>query len=192
MGHNTALIPAEEIQRTILLVRGQKVILDNDLARFYGVETKVLKRAVRRNWDRFPADFMFELTMEEAGDILRSRCQSGALKRGYNVKYLPYAFTQEGVAMLSSVLRSPRAAQVNVAIMRVFVRLRETLALHRELASKLAELERKIEGHDEHIRTLFEAIRQLMNQPHAPRKEIGFHVKEPPARYKARRNGARR
>lgn len=178
-------LPLGSVERIILLLRGRRALLDNDLARLYGVETKVLKRAVRRNRERFPPDFMFELSLVEADDLLRLRCQTGTLKRGRHAKYLPYAFTQEGVAMLSTVLRSPRAVQVNVAIMRAFVRLREALAVHKDLASKLGELERKIEGHDAHLRTLFDAIRQLMNPPDPPRRPIGFHVREPRARYRA-------
>jgi hypothetical protein len=136
-------------------------MLDRDLAVLYGVETKNLNKAVRRNLERFPADFMFQLTLEEVRGCAASRFQFGTLKRGQNVKYLPYVFTQEGVAMLSGVLRSPRAVQVNIVIMRVFVRLREALALHKDLVVKLAELERRIEGHDTSIRTLFDAIREL-------------------------------
>jgi hypothetical protein len=176
MKDTTSLIPPEQVEQVILLIRGQRVMLDRDLAALYGVETKNLNKAVRRNLDRFPADFMFQLTMDEAQAFAASRFQIGTLKRGQNIKYLPQVFTQEGVAMLSSVLRSPRAIQVNIAIMRVFVRLRETLALHRELAHKLAELERKIEGHDASIRTLFEAIRVLAASPAEPRREIGFHT----------------
>lgn len=163
------------IEQIILLLRGQKVILDRDLAVLYGVATKSLNRAVKRNLDRFPADFMIQLTAEEAA---ASRCQFGTLKRGQHFKYLPCAFTEQGVAMLSSVLRSPQAVQVNIAIMRAFVRLRETLSLHRDLAHKLAELERRIEGHDEHIHNLFDAIRQLMTPPASPRRQIGFQVRE--------------
>jgi hypothetical protein len=134
---------------------------------------------------------MFELTREEAE---RLRFQFGSLKRGQHFKYLPRGFTEQGVAMLSSVLNSPRAIQVNIAIMRVFVRLRETLSLHKELAQKLTELERKIEGHDEHIRTLFEAIRQLAAptpEPELPagkESEMGFHVREEPAPYRFNAN----
>ncbi len=189
MTDETALIGVEQIEQAILLLRGQKVMLDRDLAAMYGVETKQLKRAVKRNRDRFPPDFMFELTEEEA---VSSRCQFGTLKRGQNIKYLPYAFTEQGVAMLSSVLQSPCAVQVNIAIMRAFVRLRETLSLHKELAHKLTELERRIESHDEGIRTLFEAIRQLMASPAPPaKKPIGFHVKENLAKYQTRRNRVR-
>ena len=150
MNDQTTVIQPERIEEAILLVRGQRVMLDRDLAALYGVETKNLNKAVRRNAERFPADFMFQLTAEEAESL---RFQFGTLKRGQHSKYLPQVFTQEGVAMLSSVLRSPRAIQVNIAIMRVFVRLREALALHKELAQKLADLERKIESHDDGIRT---------------------------------------
>ena len=184
MGYKVELVAPPQIEQAILLVRGQRVMLDRDLAAMYGVTTGNLNKAVQRNLSRFPADFMFQLTEEEA-----SRFQIGILKRGLNIKYLPYVFTQEGVAMLSGVLRSPRAEQVNIAIMRAFVRLRETLSLHKELAHKLGELERKIENHDENIRTLFEAIHQLMTPPETPRREIGFHVKEtgPPYRVKVKR-----
>lgn len=162
-------------------------MLDRDLATLYGVRTKNLNKAVGRNADRFPEDFMFQLTIDEALACAGSRFHFGTLKRGLSIKYLPYAFTQEGVAMLSSILRSPRAVQVNVAIMRVFVRLRETLASHRELARKLDELEPKIEAHDDGIRTLFEAIRELAAAPEKPGREIGFHVREGNVRYCVRR-----
>lgn len=175
MKDKASLIQPEQIEQVILLIRGQRVMLDRDLAALYGVETKNLNKAVQRNLDRFPADFMFQLTADEAESL---RFQFGTLKRGQHFKYLPRVFTQEGVSMLSGVLRSPRAVQVNIAIMRVFVRLRETLALHKELARKLAELERKIEGHDAGIRTLFDAIHQLTTRPAEPRREIGFHIKE--------------
>jgi phage regulator Rha-like protein len=176
-------ISGEEIEHAILLIRGQKVMLDRDLARLYDVETKALNRAVQRNLDRFPADFMFQLAEEEYDSL---RFQFGTLKRGQHSKYLPFVFTQEGVAMLSGVLRSRRAVQVNVAIMRAFVRLRETLSLHKELAHKLADLERKIENHDENIRSLFDAIRQLMTPPETPRREIGFHIKEDSVPYRVK------
>ena len=176
-------VSGEEIEHAILLFRGQKVMLDRDLARLYGVKTKILNKAVSRNLDRFPADFIFQLTPEEHDSL---RFQFGTLKRGQHSKYLPFVFTQEGVAMLSGVLRSPRAAHVNVAIMRAFVRLRETLSLHKELAHKLADLERKIENHDKNIRSLFDAIRQLMTPPETPHREIGFHVKEDSVPYRVK------
>jgi hypothetical protein len=169
----TQLVPVEQIEQVILLIRGQRMMLDRDLAALYGVETKNLNKAVQRNLERFPADFMFQLTAEEAEAL---RFQFGTLKRGQHFKYLPRVFTQEGVAMLSSALRSPRAVQVNIAIMRVFVRLREALGLHKDLAHKLAELERRIEGHDQAIKSLFDAIRELMTPPAKPRRGIGFHA----------------
>lgn len=187
MNDRTSLIQPGQIEQVILLIRGQRVMLDRDLAALYGVTTSNLNKAVKRNLDRFPADFMFQLTLDEAQACAASRFQFGILKRGQNIKYLPRVFTQEGVAMLSSVLRSPRAVQVNIAIMRVFVRLRETLALHKELAHKLAELERKIEGHDTSIRTLFDAIRELAAPPAKPRREIGFQIKEDSVTYRVKR-----
>ena len=191
MDDKTQLVQPEQIEQAVLLIRGQRVMLDRDLAALYGVTTGNLNKAVKRNLDRFPADFMFQLTLDEAQAIAGSRFQIGILKQGQNIKYLPFVFTQEGVAMLSSVLRSPRAVQVNIAIMRAFVRLRETLALHKDLAHKLAQLERKIEGHDASIRTLFDAIRQLMTPPEKPHREIGFHVipkdAADPGRAKAKR-----
>ncbi|HEV7405254.1 MAG TPA: ORF6N domain-containing protein [Chthoniobacteraceae bacterium] len=184
MSERPSLLQPEEIEQVTLLIRGQRVMLDGDLAALYGVTTGNLNKALQRNLDRFPPDFMFQLTAEEAEAL---RFQFGTLKRGQHVKYLPHVFTQEGVSMLSGVLRSPRAVHVNIAIMRVFVRLRETLALHKELAHKLTELERKVELHDTSIRTLFNAIRELMSPPAKPPREMGFHVKEKPATYRVKR-----
>jgi hypothetical protein len=184
MSEKPVAYDSAQIEKVILLLRGQKVILDRDLAALYGVATGSLNRAVKRNLDRFPADFMIQLTAEEAAAL---RCQIGILKRGQHFKYLPCAFTEQGVAMLSSVLRSPQAVQVNIAIMRAFVRLRETLSLHRDLAHKLAELERRIEGHDENIHNLFDAIRQLMAPPASPRRQIGFQVRERRGVYRAQK-----
>jgi hypothetical protein len=173
----TQLVPLERVEKLIHLVRGEKVMLDADLAELYGVETKALNRAVKRNASRFPEDFMFRLTPEET-DILR--CQSGTSSFDHGGRrYLPHAFTEQGVAMLSSVLRSERAVQVNVAIMRAFVGLRRMLADNRALAAKLAEMDRKLEGHDQAIRSLFEAIRELMEPPPKPKREIGFHSGKP-------------
>ena len=163
----------ERVERKILLIRGHKVMLDSNLAELYGVETKTLNRAVKRNRERFPEDFMFQLTPEESENL---RYQFGTSRGEYGGRrYLPYVFTEQGVAMLSSVLRSKRAVQVNIAIMRAFVKLRQMLAGNKELAGKLAELERKLEGHDQQIHSLFEAIRQLMAPPASPRRRIGFH-----------------
>jgi hypothetical protein len=166
-----SLIPVDRIQGKILLVRGEKVMLDQDLAELYGVETGQLTRQVRRNIDRFPSDFMFQLTKEEY-DILRS--QSGDSSWGGR-RYRPYVFTEQGVAMLSSVLRSKRAAEVNVQIMRAFVQLRQFLSSQEQFRRKLSALERKLTEHDAHFKTVFEAIRQLMAPP-APgeRRQIGF------------------
>jgi phage regulator Rha-like protein len=153
-------------------------MLDHDLAELYGVEVKQLKRQVKRNQDRFPADFMFELSKEEY-DALRS--QFGTLKRGEHSKYLPYAFTEQGVAMLSSVLRSARAVQVNVEIMRTFVRLRQILASNAQLARKLDTLEKK---YDAQFKVVFDAIRELMTPSEPKKRKIGFLVKERAARYR--------
>ena len=170
-----AVLAIEQVESIILLVRGQKVILDRDLAQLYGVTTGNLNKAVKRNIDRFPNDFMFQLTPEEYKSL---RFQFGIFKKGRHAKYLPYAFTEQGVAMLSSVLRSKRAIEVNIAIMRAFVKLRETLATHKELSRKLSDLEQKLGDHDEQIQAIFEAIRQLMLPPDTKKKKIGFTVKE--------------
>jgi len=166
-----AVVPIERVENMILFVRGQRVLLAADLARLYAVTTGNLNKAVQRNRKRFPPDFMFRLTVEEA---LNSRFQIGSLKQGHNLKYLPYAFTEQGVAMLSGILHSDRAIQVNIAIMRAFVRMRMVLANHRVLADKLAELERKVTGHDADIAALLNAIRQLMAVPEKPVRKIGF------------------
>jgi hypothetical protein len=190
MKKDTSIVPLERIEGQIVALRGHRVMLDRDLAALYSVTTSNLNKAVNRNLDRFPEDFMFQLTVEEAQS---SRFQFGILKRGQNYKYLPYVFTEQGVAMLSGILRSHRAVQVNVAIMRAFVRLREALSLHKELAHKLAELERKIENHDAGIHSLFEAIRQLMAPPpEDPKKEIGFHIKEAAPPYRVGKKTAKR
>jgi len=184
---NKLAISTEQIERCIYLIRGQKVMLDSDLAELYGVETKVLKRAVKRNRERFPEDFMFSLNNQE---VMRLRCQNGTSKIGRGgSRYLPYAFTEQGVAMLSGVLTSPRAIKVNVEIMRAFVRLRRVLASHRELAQKLEELERHLRDHDEQIQAIFDAIRQLMAPREDPKKQIGFQLKEKRSRYYARPGG---
>jgi hypothetical protein len=175
-----SVVGVQRIESLIYLIRGQKVMLDADLAELYGVETRVLKQAVRRNRNRFPSDFMFELTNKENRSL---RSQNVILERGRYSKYLPFAFTEQGVAMLSTVLNSERAIEVNIAIMRVFVRLREMMVTHKELALKLRELEGRIQEHDEQIVAIFEAIRQLMAPPEKPRKRIGFEVKEAAARY---------
>jgi hypothetical protein len=179
---NRDVIPIQ-IAQWIYLLRRQKVMLDRDLALLYGVSTRALNQAVKRNADRFPADFMFRLTRQETRSL---RSQFVTLKRGQHLKYLPFAFTEQGVAMLSSVLKSERAVKVNIAIMRAFVKLRETLETNRELARKFAELETRVGKQDEGIAAIIEAIRQLMTPPEKPRREIGFHVREKSARYRTR------
>jgi hypothetical protein len=191
MPSKTLAIPVDRIEKAIFLIRGHKVMLDAELAELYGVTTKRLNEQVRRNLSRFPADFMFQLEDQEAS-ALRSQFATSKEGRGGR-RYLPYVFTEQGVAMLSSVLRSERAIQVNIAIMRVFVRLREMMATHKELAIKLKELEGRIQDHDEQIVAIFEAIRQLMKPPKPPRRRIGFEAKEAAALYgKAKNRGARK
>ena len=191
-----SLAPADRIEAAILLIRGEKVLLDADLAALYAVETRVLIQAVKRNVERFPPDFMFQLTKEEV-DLLRSQFvtsksanrlnqgESGILRSQFVIskigdprggrRYLPYAFTEQGVAMLSSVLHSPRAIAVNIEIMRTFIRLRQMLASHADLARKLESLEKK---YDAQFRVVFDAIRQLMAPPASKRRRIGFHRDE--------------
>jgi len=166
-------IAVEVIATKILEIRGRKVMLDRDLAKLYGVETKHLTRQVRRNIKRFPIDFMIRLTRREYQEILRR--QIGTLEKGKFSKYLPYAFSEQGVAMLSSVLNSERAIQVNILIMRAFTKLREILLTHKELAVKIDALEKKYTEHDETIRGIFEAIKQLLESSPAKEKRIiGF------------------
>lgn len=197
---STELIPIEHIRQAIILLRGQKVMLDRDLAALYGVETKALKRAVKRNAGRFPDDFMFVLTAVEFAEWRRQfgasipteteamvlRRQSGTSKKETRggTQYPPMAFTEQGVAMLSSVLNSERAIRVNIAIMRAFVQLRRLLATHEDLARKLADLEKK---YDAQFKIVFDAIRQLMTPPDPPKKQIGFHVREGRATYSVKR-----
>ena len=183
MGDKKALVPVETVVSKILFLRGEKVLLDRDLAELYGVETKQLKRAVRRNLPRFPSDFMFELTREEYNSL---RSQFGTLNRGAHSKYLPMAFTEQGVAMLSSVLNSERAIEMNIAIMRAFVHLRRMIASHEELGHKLVELEERLEKHDEDIGLIFNVIRELMTPPEKPPKKIGFKVSEGRTKYKGK------
>lgn len=178
------IIPAAQITQSIHLLRGQKVMLDRDLGALYGVETRVLNQAVKRNGGRFPGDFAFTLTREEIGRISQNVTSLSALRFSKKVR----AFTEQGVAMLSSVLNSERAVKVNIAIMRAFVRLRETLETNRELARKFSELEKRVGKHDEEIAAIIDAIRQLMAPPEKPRREIGFHVREKTSRYGIRKS----
>jgi phage regulator Rha-like protein len=167
-GQMKAIIPVEMIEKKILLIRGEKVMLDADLAELYGVETKILVRAVKRNVDRFPSDFMIQLNKEEFENL---RFQFGTSSRWGGRRYLPYAFTEQGVAMLSSVLNSDRAIKVNIEIMRAFVSLRQMLASNKELAKRFDELEKK---YDAQFKVVFDTIRQLMIPPEPKRKRIGF------------------
>ena len=178
----TNIVPARRIEGLILLSRGHKVMLDADLAELYGVETRVLIQAVKRNSKRFPKDFMFQLSAEEV-KCLRSQFVISKGNRGGR-RYLPYVFTEQGVAMLSSVLNSERAVEINIQIMRAFVRLRQMILSNEDLARKLKALERKLQSHNVHIRSLFEAIRQLMAPPEPKKRKIGFLVEEKPAGYR--------
>lgn len=171
-----ALAPKpENLAALVLFVRGEKVILDADLAALYGVQTGALNQAVKRNLDRFPEDFMFRLSPDEAQAVARSRSQTVILKRGQNLKYLPHAFTEQGVAMLSSVLRSPRAVEVNIAIMRTFVQLRRLMDSNHDLARKIEAMEDK---YDEQFAVVFDAIKKLIADDESrktqPKRRIGF------------------
>ena len=178
------IIPIERIARTILVIRGEKVMLDSDLAVLYGVTTGHLNRAVKRNRSRFPADFMFELTAQEVANL---KCQIGISSWGGRRRARPHAFTEHGIAMLSGVLSSEQAIKVNIAIMRAFVRLRQMIDTNRELARRFSQLEKRVEKHGEEIAAVLEAIRQLMTPPEKPRREIGFHVCERATRYRVRK-----
>ena len=166
------IIPVELIQQKIYLIRSQKVMLDKDLAVLYGVKPIRLREQVKRNIKRFPSDFMFQLDEKEIEFMVS---QNAIPSRKYLGGHNPYVFTEQGVAMLATVLNSERAIQANIAIMRTFVKLREILSTHKELAGKLKDLEKKIENHDEEIHTIFEAIRQLMTPPEKKKRKIGFN-----------------
>ncbi len=170
MAKGGSLVPAERIESLILLIRGEKVMLDRDLADLYGVTTAALNQAVRRNRSRFPEDFMFQLSKEEFASWMSQIVISNpGLKMG--ARKQPYVFTEQGVAMLSSVLRSTRAVQVNILIMRAFVKLRQLLATHADLARKLDALERK---YDAQFKVIFDVIRELMKPPAPKRRPVGF------------------
>ena len=175
-----SLLPRELIEKRILLIRGQKVMIASDLAKLYGVTTKRLNEQVKRNKERFPIDFMFQLSFEEKIEVVANCDHLRSLKYSSN---LPFAFTEHGALMLASVLNSPRAVEASVYVVRAFVKLREILSTHKELAQKLKELESKFEGHDEQIREIIEAINQLLIPPEKPKRQIGFQVKEPKQKY---------
>lgn len=174
---NKRLIPQESIENKIYLISNQKVMLDQDLAELYGVSIGRLNEQVKRNIDRFPEDFMFQLSKTEH-ETLTSQIAILKKGRGRHRKYLPYAFSEQGVAMLSSVLKSKEAIKVNIQIMRAFVKLREILSTHKDLAQKLKELELKFDSHDKHIQAIFKVISQLITPPAKPKKKIGFTIGE--------------
>jgi phage regulator Rha-like protein len=171
MKSNSAIIPSERIEHAILLIRGEKVMLDSDLAKLYGVPVKTLLQSVKRNRERFPDDFMYQLTAKEF-TVLKSQIVTSKIGRGGR-RSAPYAFTENGVAMLSSVLRSKRAVAVNIEIMRTFTRMRQLLASHTELARRLDDLEKK---YDKQFSVVFDAIRQLMTPPTKGHREMGYHT----------------
>jgi hypothetical protein len=181
---NKEIIPIDRIAQSIYFLRGQKVMLGPDLALLYGVTVSALTQAMKRNARRFPKDFVFQLTAEEFAN-LKSQI---VISSWGGSRTPPYAFTEQGVAMLSSVLNSDRAVKVNIAIMRAFVKLRETLETNRDLARKFKELETRVGGHDKQIDGIIEAIRQLMASPSKPGREIGFHAREKAPRYRARKH----
>ncbi len=179
------IVPIEVIERKIYLIHGQKVMLSMHLAELYGVETRALNQAVKRNIHRFPEDFMFQINESEAEQLVS---QNVIPHKKYFGGSLPYAFTEQGVAMLSSILNSEQAIKINIAIMRAFVKLREMISTNKELAHKLAQLEQKIEKHDDEIKAIFNAIRQLMAQPDPKEKKIGFRIRERRVRYRISRS----
>ena len=190
------LVPIERIEGAILEIRGQRVMMGHDLAALYGVSTKAFNQAIKRNAEGFPADFMFQLTWEEARNLRSlittsdgtagSRSQIVTLNRGGNVKYLPYAFTEHGAAMAAMVLTSKRAVEVSVFVVRAFMHMRRMLADQRRFALRLVEMESKLAAHDQSFKVVFDTIRKLMEKPKpepAPPRKIGFHVSETVAPY---------
>jgi hypothetical protein len=169
----TKIIPQETVEQRIFLIRGCKVMIDKDLAELYGVKTKYLNQQVRRNAQRFPKEFVFQLSEQERNELVAICNRFETMKHSSS---LPYAFTEHGVAMLASVLNSDRAIKMSILIIKTFVKLREIISTHKELSCKLSELERKFEKHDEAIQGIFEAIRQLMVVPETPKRRIGFHA----------------
>jgi len=174
---SSSLAAIDLVGKQIFSVRGQRVMLDADLATLYGVTTKRLNEQVKRNQNRFPTDFMFQLTLQEGESLRVSRSQTATLKRGQNIKYAPNVFTEHGAVMLASVLNSPAAVEASIRVVRAFVRLRTILDEHKELAKQLTALEEKYIKHDENFQTVFTALRQLLAPAsRAPRRQIGFKV----------------
>ena len=179
--NNVQSIPIEVIENKIFLIRGQKVMIDRDLAELYGVATKRLNEQVKRNRERFPVDFMFQLTIGEKSELVANCDRFNSLKHSTS---LPYAFTEHGAIMLASILNSQRAVEASVYVVRAFVRLREILSTHKELAQKLKDLELRIDSHDEQITSIIAAINQLLEPPPEPKRKMGFQVKEKKILYK--------
>ena len=169
-----ALIPLEVIEQRIFILRGHRVMLDRDLAALYQVETRTLNQAVKRNIDRFPADFMFRLTTREAKDLLLSRSQSVMLKRGANVKHVPYAFTEHGAVMLANILKSARAVRVSIQIVRAFVHLRQLIATNDSLARQIEALQNKVGKHDEDLEAILATLHEILQPPAPPQRPLGF------------------
>jgi len=191
MSHDAEVIPAHDMSRLICSVRDQRVILDSDLATIYRVQTRVLNQAVRRNGDRFPAEFVFQLTVGEAAEVNRLRSQFVILKpgRGQHRKYPPYAFTEHGALMAANILHSPRAITMSLYIIRAFVKIREDLAANAAILKRLAEIDKTLLIHDTALREIVQKLRPLLEPPPAPAKpEIGFHIKEDALPYRVRRN----
>ncbi len=174
------IIPLNKIENKILLIRGQRVMIDRDLAELYGVTTKVLNQAVKRNKERFPADFMFMLTKNEKNELVTNCDRFNSLKHSTS---LPFAFTEHGAVMLASILNSQEAVEASIYVVRAFIKLREILLTHKELALKFKELEMKIETHDEQITAIMEAINQLLKPPDVPKRKVGFIVEENKIKY---------
>lgn len=196
MATKQSIVPVERVELSIFEVRGKKVIVDVDLAAIYGVPTKQLNQAIKRNAERFPADFMFKLTAEEAEAWQRSRSQIVTLKRGGNIKYLPHALTEYGAIMAATVLNSPKAVQMSLFVVRAFVKMRETLASHAELSEKLDELESKLsarlDDHEKAILHLLRQVKEIVSPPYKRKRQIGFNVRERKAKYTVKRNGTKK
>jgi hypothetical protein len=171
-----AVLPAEVVETRIFVLRGHRVILDRDLAELYGVETRAVNQAAKRNTDRFPADFMFQLTAEEAEALLRLRSQSVILKRGHHLKYLPHVFTEHGAVMLANLLKSQIAIQASIQLVRAFVHLRRMLAANEDFAQKLEAIERRIDRHDAEMQSILDTLDAMLQPPDEPerRRQIGF------------------
>jgi hypothetical protein len=179
--------PKKPLESLILTIRGHKVLMDADLAEIYGVPTKVFNQAVKRNAERFPEDFCFRLTVEEAKAVLRSRSQIVTLKRGQNLKYLPHAFTEHGAIMAAMVLNSPQAVTMSVYVVRAFMQMREQLAANAAILKRLAEIDKTLLAHDQSLRVIWQKLQPLLLPPaDPPKRAIGFHVRERRAKYHTR------